>query len=58
MLRESIEAVFAACDAAHRQWAKLIGVRAALHPKLRITEFLIIHNTSSVSKLRCPAGSI
>ena len=33
MLRESTEAVFAACDAAHGRWAKLIGVRAALHPK-------------------------
>uniref|UniRef100_A0ACD5YB66 Uncharacterized protein n=1 Tax=Avena sativa TaxID=4498 RepID=A0ACD5YB66_AVESA len=44
VLRESTEAVFAACDAAHGRWAKLLGVRAALHPKLRLQEFLIIYN--------------
>jgi len=44
VLRESTEAVFAACDAAHGRWAKLLGVRAALHPRLRLQEFLIIYN--------------
>ncbi|KAG8055995.1 hypothetical protein GUJ93_ZPchr0001g31285 [Zizania palustris] len=44
VLRENTEAVFVACDAAHGRWAKLLGVRAALHPKLRLHEFLIIYN--------------
>ncbi|XP_050221650.1 vacuolar protein sorting-associated protein 54, chloroplastic isoform X2 [Mercurialis annua] len=43
VLRENAEAVFAACDAAHGRWAKLLGVRALLHPKLRLQEFLSIH---------------
>uniref|UniRef100_A0A0E0P5Z0 Vacuolar protein sorting-associated protein 54 C-terminal domain-containing protein n=1 Tax=Oryza rufipogon TaxID=4529 RepID=A0A0E0P5Z0_ORYRU len=46
VLRENTEAVFAACDAAHGRWAKLLGVRAALHPKLRLQEFLIIYNVT------------
>ncbi|KAK9267669.1 hypothetical protein L1049_010100 [Liquidambar formosana] len=44
VLRENTEAVFAACDAAHGRWAKLLGVRALLHPKLRLQEFLSIFN--------------
>uniref|UniRef100_B9I0U1 Vacuolar protein sorting-associated protein 54 C-terminal domain-containing protein n=1 Tax=Populus trichocarpa TaxID=3694 RepID=B9I0U1_POPTR len=44
VLRENAEAVFAACDAAHGRWAKLLGVRALLHPKLRLVEFLSIYN--------------
>lgn len=44
VLRENTEAVFAACDAAHGRWAKLLGVRATLHPKLRLQEFLRIYN--------------
>jgi len=44
VLRENTEAVFAACDAAHGRWAKLLGVRSALHPRLRLQEFLIIYN--------------
>ncbi|XP_034899828.1 vacuolar protein sorting-associated protein 54, chloroplastic isoform X1 [Populus alba] len=44
VLRENTEAVFAACDAAHGRWAKLLGVRAVLHPKLRLVEFLSIFN--------------
>nr|CAB3486514.1 unnamed protein product [Digitaria exilis] len=44
VLRENTEAVFAACDAAHGRWAKLLGVRAALHPRLRLQDFLIIYN--------------
>ncbi|KAE9461491.1 hypothetical protein C3L33_06605, partial [Rhododendron williamsianum] len=44
ILRENTEAVFAACDAAHGRWAKLLGVRALLHPKLRLQEFLNIYN--------------
>ncbi|XXG84800.1 hypothetical protein AAC387_Pa11g0026 [Persea americana] len=44
VLRENTEAVFAACDAAHGRWAKLLGVRALLHPKLRLQEFISIYN--------------
>ncbi|XP_038679794.1 vacuolar protein sorting-associated protein 54, chloroplastic-like isoform X1 [Tripterygium wilfordii] len=44
VLRENTEAVFAACDAAHGRWAKLLGVRAILHPKLRLQDFLSIFN--------------
>ncbi|EXC21740.1 Vacuolar protein sorting-associated protein 54 [Morus notabilis] len=44
VLRENTEAVFAACDAAHGRWAKLLGVRALLHPKLRLQEFLSIYS--------------
>ena len=43
-MRENTEAVFAACDAAHGRWAKLLGVRAGLHPRLRLEEFLIIYS--------------
>ncbi|CAL9156248.1 unnamed protein product [Musa hybrid cultivar] len=44
VLRENTEAVFSACDAAHGRWAKLLGVRALLHPKLRLQEFLSIYD--------------
>ena len=44
VMRENTEAVFAACDAAHGRWAKLLGVRALIHPKLRLQEFLSIYN--------------
>ncbi|KAK9724091.1 hypothetical protein RND81_05G047600 [Saponaria officinalis] len=44
VLRENAEGVFAACDAAHGRWAKLLGVRAILHPKLRLQEFLSIYS--------------
>ncbi|XP_022716467.1 vacuolar protein sorting-associated protein 54, chloroplastic-like isoform X2 [Durio zibethinus] len=44
VLRENAEAVFAACDAAHGRWAKLLGVRALLHPRLRLQEFLSIYD--------------
>ncbi|XP_047306363.1 vacuolar protein sorting-associated protein 54, chloroplastic-like isoform X2 [Impatiens glandulifera] len=44
VLRENTEAVFAACDAAHGRWAKLIGVRATVHPKLRLVEFINLYN--------------
>ncbi|XP_076932351.1 vacuolar protein sorting-associated protein 54, chloroplastic-like [Bidens hawaiensis] len=46
VLRENAEAVFAACDAAHGRWAKLLGVRALLHPRLRLQDFLNIYNVS------------
>ncbi|KAL8161855.1 hypothetical protein V2J09_013344 [Rumex salicifolius] len=46
VLRENAEAVFAACDVAHGRWAKLLGVRALLHPRLRLQDFLSIHNTT------------
>ncbi|XP_027339653.1 vacuolar protein sorting-associated protein 54, chloroplastic isoform X2 [Abrus precatorius] len=44
ILRENAEAVFAACDAAHGRWAKLLGVRVVLHPRLKLQEFLTIYN--------------
>ncbi|RAL53526.1 hypothetical protein DM860_015563 [Cuscuta australis] len=44
ILRENTEAVFAACDAAHGRWAKILGVRSPIHPKLRLHEFLNIYN--------------
>ncbi|KAI4312459.1 hypothetical protein MLD38_037266 [Melastoma candidum] len=44
VLRENAEAVFAACDVAHGRWAKLLGVRALLHPKLRLQEFLSMYD--------------
>ncbi|CAN4080290.1 unnamed protein product [Withania somnifera] len=44
VLRENAEAVFAACDAAHGRWAKILGVRSPLHPRLRLQEFLNIYN--------------
>lgn len=44
ILRENTEAVFAACDAAHGRWAKILGVRAPIHSKLRLQEFLNIYN--------------
>ncbi|KAH9611316.1 hypothetical protein KSS87_023678 [Heliosperma pusillum] len=44
VLRENAEGVFAACDAAHGRWAKLLGVRAILHPKIRLQEFLSIYS--------------
>lgn len=46
VLRENTEAVFAACDVAHGRWAKLLGVRAILHPKLRLHEFLSIYGVT------------
>lgn len=46
VLRENAEAVFAACDAAHGRWAKLLSVRAQLHPRLRLQDFLHIYNVS------------
>ncbi|KAH9325314.1 hypothetical protein KI387_005492, partial [Taxus chinensis] len=44
VLRENTEAVFAACDTAHGRWAKLLGVRALVHPKLRLQDFLNLYN--------------
>ncbi|KAK4360374.1 hypothetical protein RND71_019326 [Anisodus tanguticus] len=44
ILRENTEAVFATCDAAHGRWAKILGVRSPIHPKLRLQEFLHIYN--------------
>ncbi|XP_009602757.1 vacuolar protein sorting-associated protein 54, chloroplastic isoform X1 [Nicotiana tomentosiformis] len=44
VLRENAEAVFAACDASHGRWAKVLGVRAPIHPRLRLQEFLNIYN--------------
>lgn len=44
VLLENTEAVCAACDAAHGRWAKLLGVRALIHPKLRLEEFVFIYD--------------
>ncbi|EOA15956.1 hypothetical protein CARUB_v10004052mg [Capsella rubella] len=44
VLRENTEAVFAACEVTHGRWAKLIGVRALLHPKLKLQEFMSIYD--------------
>ncbi|KAL3522923.1 hypothetical protein ACH5RR_015757 [Cinchona calisaya] len=44
VLRENTEAVVAACDAAHHRWAKLLGVRARIHEKMRLQEFLSVYN--------------
>nr|KAJ0207688.1 hypothetical protein LSAT_V11C500254500 [Lactuca sativa] len=51
VLRENIEAVFAACDAAHGRWAKLLGVRALLHPRLRLQDFLQIYNMTKLKAM-------
>ncbi|KAM3361692.1 vacuolar protein sorting-associated protein 54, chloroplastic isoform X1 [Capsicum galapagoense] len=44
VLRENAEAVFAACDAAHGRWAKILGVRSPIHSRLRLQEFINIYN--------------
>lgn len=44
VLLENTEAVCAACDSAHGRWAKLLGVRALIHPKLRLQEFVSIYD--------------
>ncbi|XP_024532479.1 vacuolar protein sorting-associated protein 54, chloroplastic isoform X2 [Selaginella moellendorffii] len=46
VLRENTEALWAACDAAHGRWVKLLGVRAPVHPKLRLQEFVSIHDVT------------
>nr|KAJ0211247.1 hypothetical protein LSAT_V11C400173590 [Lactuca sativa] len=51
VLRENIEAVFAACDAAHGRWTKLLGVRALLHPRLRLQDFLQIYNMTKLKAM-------
>ena len=43
-MRENTEAVFAACEVTHARWAKLLGVRALLHPKLKLQEFMSIYD--------------
>lgn len=44
VLRENTEAVFAACEVTHARWAKLLAVRALLHPKLKLQEFMSIYD--------------
>eukprot|EP00250_Pteridium_aquilinum_P007466 c17176_g1_i1 orf=398-3802(+) len=51
VLRENTETVCSACHAAHERWAKLLGVRALIHPKLRLQEFRSIHNITQVFML-------
>ncbi|KAK6154814.1 hypothetical protein DH2020_009062 [Rehmannia glutinosa] len=46
ILRENAEALFAACDAAHGRWAKIVGIRSQIHPKLKLPEFLGVYNIS------------
>lgn len=58
VLRENAEAVFAACDAAHGRWAKILGVRSPIHPRLRLQEFLNIYNITqefitATEKVKC-----
>ena len=48
VLRENTKALCAACDSAHGRWAKLLGVRALLHPRLRLQEFLSLYNITHV----------
>jgi hypothetical protein len=42
VLQENAEAVFAACDTAHRRWAKLLRDRCVLHASLNPLQFLYI----------------
>jgi hypothetical protein len=66
VVRESSESIFAACDAAHGRWAKLLGVRVQVHPKLKLHEFVDIYNatqnfivaTEKVGKVNCVKGSL
>ncbi|KAI5080569.1 hypothetical protein GOP47_0003752 [Adiantum capillus-veneris] len=51
VLRENTESVCSACHAAHERWAKLLGVRALIHPKLRLHEFRSIHDITQVFML-------
>lgn len=44
VLWENAEAVFAACEVTHARWAKLLAVRALLHPKLKLQEFMSIYD--------------
>ncbi|XP_010449341.1 PREDICTED: vacuolar protein sorting-associated protein 54, chloroplastic isoform X3 [Camelina sativa] len=44
VLRENTEAVFAACEVTHARWAKLLGVRTHIHPKLKLQEFMSIYD--------------
>ncbi|XP_051134830.1 vacuolar protein sorting-associated protein 54, chloroplastic [Andrographis paniculata] len=46
ILRENAEALFAACDAAHGRWAKIVGIRSQIHPKLKLQDFLSVYNIS------------
>ncbi|KAL6538742.1 hypothetical protein OROGR_012730 [Orobanche gracilis] len=46
ILRENAEALFAACDAAHGRWAKIVGIRSQIHPKLKLQDFLGVYNIS------------
>ncbi|MCO5597436.1 hypothetical protein L7F22_051514 [Adiantum nelumboides] len=51
VLRENTETVCSACHAAHERWAKLLGVRALIHPKLRLHEFKSIHDITHIFML-------
>lgn len=46
IVRENAEALFAACDAAHGRWAKIVGIRSQIHPKLKLQDFLGVYNIS------------
>lgn len=57
-MRENAEAVFAACDAAHGRWAKILGVRSPIHSRLRLQEFINIYNITqefmtATEKVKC-----
>ncbi|CAI7735300.1 unnamed protein product [Closterium sp. NIES-54] len=47
VLRENAEAVSDACEVAHGRWAKLLGVRAQVHPKLSLSDFVDMYAVTS-----------
>ncbi|CAI5980826.1 unnamed protein product [Closterium sp. NIES-65] len=47
VLRENAEAVSDACEVAHGRWAKLLGVRAQVHPKLSLGDFVDMYAVTS-----------
>eukprot|EP00850_Spirogloea_muscicola_P018796 SM000176S03127 [mRNA] locus=s176:89841:95315:+ [translate_table: standard] len=46
VVREGAEALWAGCDAAHGRWAKLLGVRAAIHARLALGEFVAVYGVT------------
>eukprot|EP00850_Spirogloea_muscicola_P016997 SM000142S00511 [mRNA] locus=s142:81828:87360:+ [translate_table: standard] len=46
VVREGAEALWAGCDAAHGRWAKLLGVRAAVHARLALGEFVAVYGVT------------
>eukprot|EP00850_Spirogloea_muscicola_P014444 SM000104S09314 [mRNA] locus=s104:23447:28973:+ [translate_table: standard] len=46
VVRKGAEALWAGCDAAHGRWAKLLGVRAAVHARLALGEFVAVYDVT------------